>query len=97
MAEFEQENIATPEVKIVKDLDMFKVMKQSETVSITTIKKFLDAEDNVLRTEDGKNFIYRNTPATETEPECNDFNVFLQQLGLTMQKLKDAVNFMQSR
>lgn len=96
--EFSTDNISTVETQVENDLDKFEIFAQTETVKIQVIKKFLDAEDNVLRTENGRNFIYRNVddnPATDEDETDTSFTTFLQQLGITKADIKSAVNYME--
>ena len=90
MSEFDDENIASPEVKKERDIDKIVFMKQTNTVEITTLVKYLNVAGETLRTEGGKNFIYKNY-VNEKEEQVNDFNTFCQKLGLTMAAVKQAI------
>lgn len=90
MALFDDEVITDTEVTKRKKLDTFLAHMINEDVTITTLLEFLNEGEEVLRTKQGKNYIYRNYIDDEGNP-VNHFDLFLQKLGITKAILKQAI------
>ena len=86
-------------VSKVLDFDNMTILVQTNTVEIRTIEKQLDADGVVVSQKAGRNFIYVNiadNPETEDIDETNlAYNIFMQKLGLTKAKVKQAIREME--
>jgi len=95
----ESEDLSQVAVSKALDFDNMVILPTTETCVIRTIVKELDAGGNVVSQRAGRQFIYMNiidNPETlEIDETCNDFNVFMQKLGLSKAKVKQAIREME--
>ena len=92
----EEKDITNTEVKSRLDFDTMLIHKNH--VVIRTIKQFLNANGEVVRTKQGKEFLYQNivdNPETPEDETNNRFNRFMIKLGLNLSKLRIAIREME--
>ena len=77
-------------------LDTIRILVQTQTCEVTTLKRQVDDNGDTVSQSQGPNFIYRDKPATENDPEDNSYTEFMTKLGLTKTKVRSAVKQMES-
>ena len=96
MVNFTETDLTQVAVKSKLELDTIRILAITETCEVTTIRKEVDVNGEVVNQENGPNFIYKNRQATETEPATTEYNDLMQKLGLTKSKIRTAVKEMES-
>ncbi len=96
MVDFTEKDLPQVAVKSKLELDVIRILAGNTTCEITTNKIEVDANGDTVSSKTGPNFIYRDYPARNGEPESTSYTDFMTKLGLTKAKVRTAVKEMES-
>ncbi len=91
----EEKAVTNNIVKVVRDIDNIIINPNTKTIIIRTVKKYLDADGNVVKQERGKTIRFIDKKDNPETPNINeaktDYTSFIQELGLNKIKIIKAI------
>ena len=86
-------DLSNVETQVEVVLDNIYILPTTKTITIRTIKQYLDADNNVLRKEAGEtiNYLDRDADPQSGEGARTEYTDFLSAAGIDIDKIKAAL------